>query len=486
MRISLISIGDELLNGATVDTNTAWLAARLHARGCAVVSHRTIGDDRPLIAAAVRDEIGQADVIITTGGLGPTDDDLTREGVADALGVGLHTDAAAEAHLRAFFARIGRRLTPTQFRQAMLPDGCELIPNPWGTAPAFAARAGNGCRIYVLPGVPSEMRGIFGASILPRLAGELGGRCTLVRVVRCFGATEAYVGEQVSDLMTRGRNPAVGITAADAIIGIRINATADTPAAAAELLDADLEMVRQRLGSYVFGEHDPLAPGGVEPAAANSPRAITRQQRAAGFSPRGASGSDPAPYGDGGSADELTAAGSDPASVAAAPRGVETLQEAVAALLTASRQTLATAESCTGGLLSKLLTDVAGSSAFFLRGYVTYANSAKTDLLGVSGDALNTHGAVSEAVAIQMAEGCRRAAGSDFSLSITGIAGPGGGSDDKPVGLVYLGAADASGTTVRRVQFGQHLSRRDIRVRACHSALNLLRLRLIEGSWRAS
>jgi len=260
MRVSLISIGDELLNGATVDTNAAWLAERLSARGCAVVSHRTVGDDRPAIAAAVREAAVRADVLITTGGLGPTDDDLTREGVADAIGVGFHTDADAEAHLRAFFKRIGRKLTPTQLRQAMLPDGCEIIPNPWGTAPAFSARwrrSGGECRLFVLPGVPSEMRQVFEASVMPRLAGELGGRCTLARVVRCFGATEAYVGEQVSDLMARGRNPAVGVTAADAIIGVRINATADAPEAAAAMLEADVEVVRRRLGHYVFGEHDP-------------------------------------------------------------------------------------------------------------------------------------------------------------------------------------------------------------------------------------
>jgi len=417
MRASIISIGNELVGGVTVDTNAAWLARELTAVGCEVFEHATVGDDRSAIAEAVSSALGRADLLIITGGLGPTPDDVTREGIADALGVAIKTHPDAEGQIRDFYQKLQRRITPSGYRQALIPVGCEVIANPWGTAPAFGGRR-EGCRFFALPGVPSEMKAIFRAGILPKIVVETGGRRSATGVVRCFGTSEASIGEKIADLMAAERNPKVGVTADEAVISVRITATGEDEAAARVAVDADIAEVRKRLGRYVLGECE------------------------------------------------------------------ATLSSAVAELLKSSRKTIATAESCTGGLLAKSLTDIPGSSAYFLRGYVTYANEAKTGILGVPEGILASEGAVSEAVARLMAEGCRRQAGSDFAVSITGIAGPGGGeAPDKPVGLVYFGLADERGVFVKQILFGSHLSRNQIRQRSCRTALNILRLRLIEGDW---
>lgn len=418
MNAILISIGTELVSGETVDTNAAYLARELTALGWDVVEHLTIGDVREAIRDAVARSWGRAALVIVTGGLGPTADDVTRDGVAEALGVLLAPHSQAVADLHAFFERVGRRLSPSNERQTLIPGGCELLRNAWGTAPGFKA-VRDGCRLYVLPGVPSEMKNMFESLVRPDVAGQGTGRRTVSAALHAFGATESSIGEKIADLMTPGRRPIVGITAKDAIISVRIAATGDDEAAARAALDEDVRTVRQRLGSVVFGE------------------------------------------------------------------GEATLQSTVAELLSRAGLTVCTAESCTGGLLASWLTDVPGASAYFLCGCVGYANSAKTALLGVPAAVLEAEGAVSEPVAALMAEGARRAAGADLALSVTGIAGPGGGrAPDKPVGLVYIGGADGVATRVRRYLFGDHLSRAEIRLRACRTALNLLRLRLLEGDWR--
>lgn len=413
MEAVIISCGTELVTGQCVDTNSAWLSEQLTAQGVRVVEHITIGDDIEDIRDAVRWSLDRAELVIITGGLGPTGDDLTREGIAAAIGQPLEESADALGRIRAFFERWRREMPESNRIQAMIPKGCTVIPNPRGTAPGIAYQNGTR-RLYSLPGVPAEMREMFEAAIRPTLRSSLGDACMLGARLLCYGISEAKLGEAIADLMARGRNPLVGTTASNAILTVRVLARGDDAESARRLLDADCNEIRRRVGRVVFGEDD------------------------------------------------------------------ETLQDAVAALLIEQHKTIATAESCTGGLLAKRLTDIAGSSAYFLRGYVTYSNESKTQLLGVSAELISELGAASEAVAKAMAVGCQRAAGSDFALSITGIAGPGGGTPpEKPIGLVYVGLADSAGVTVHRFLMGEHLTRAEIRDRTCKSAINLLRLRLL-------
>lgn len=413
MEAVVISCGTELVTGHCVDTNSAWLSERLTAHGVRVAEHITVGDEIEDIRHAVRRALERAELVIITGGLGPTGDDLTREGIAAAIGQPLEENANAILQIRTFFERWQRDMPESNRIQAMIPKGCSVIPNPRGTAPGIGYENG-ARRLYALPGVPVEMREMFEAAIRPTLRSSLGETCSLAACLLCYGISEAKLGEAIADMMTRGRNPLVGTTASDAVLTVRVLARGDDAQSARRLLDADCNEIRRRLGRVVFGEDD------------------------------------------------------------------ETLQGAVARQLIEQGKTIATAESCTGGMLAQRLTDIAGSSAYFLRGYVTYSNESKTQLLGVSPDVLAEHGAVSEAVASAMAVECRRTARSDFALSITGIAGPGGGSPpDKPVGLVFIGLADETGVAVRRFLMGEHLTRGEIRDRTCKTALNLLRHRLL-------
>jgi nicotinamide-nucleotide amidase len=353
-----------------------------------------------------------ASLVILTGGLGPTLDDVAREAIAAALGEPLEENSEALAQVRAFFDRWQRPMPESNRRQAMIPRGCEVIPNPRGTAPGIRCNRDDR-HLYAFPGIPAEMQAMFNAAVLPRLHAVTGGATTESARLLCFGISEAKLGELLADLMQRGRNPSVGTTASHAILSVRVLSEGGSAEEARRLLQADVAEVRRRLGTTIFGE------------------------------------------------------------------GEDTLESVVARLLVEHGKTIATAESCTGGLLSKRLTDIPGSSAYFLRGYVTYADAAKVDLLAVPADLVSKHGAVSEPVAGAMALGCRRAAGSDYAISITGIAGPTGGSPpEKPIGLVYIGLAHSTGVETLRVLCGDHLTRDEIRDRSCKMALNLLRLRL--------
>ena len=414
MDAAIVSVGHELVTGQSVDTNSAWLSGELTRVGVRVVRHVTVGDDEEAIRGAIEACWAEAELIIITGGLGPTADDLTRQGVAAAIGEPLEENAEALGQIQALFERWQRPFHESNKVQALIPRGCRVIANPRGSAPGIAYdKAGK--RLFALPGVPVEMKVMFRQSVaetLPILTGETSIR---QRRLLCYGIPEAKLGELLADLMVRDRNPLVGTTASHGIISVRIHAEGGDEVEAERLLDHDAVEVRERLGRAVFGE------------------------------------------------------------------GETTLAEAVAKLLNEQGKTVATAESCTGGLLAKQLTDVSGSSAYFLRGYVTYSNEAKTDLLSVPAPLIEADGAVSESVARAMANGCRAAAGTDIALSITGIAGPTGGQPpEKPVGLVYISLADASGVEVKGLRFGEHLDRAEIRDRGAKTALNLLRLRLLD------
>lgn len=293
--------------------------------------------------------------------------------------------------------------------QALVPVGAKPIHNARGTAPGIRAGLG-GSVIYVVPGVPLEMQEMFTRSIRPELLEKAGGRSVASRKLLCFGAGESDVANRIADLMVRGRNPLVGTTPHEMIIGVRIVATGSSPQETKDLLDKDVAEIRRRLGDLVFGEDE------------------------------------------------------------------DTLGEAVGRVLKDAKRTVATAESCTGGWLAKSLTDLSGSSNYFLRGYVTYSNQAKTELLGVPAAMIQQFGAVSEEVARAMATGCRACAGTDFAIGVTGIAGPTGGTAEKPVGLVYVAVAGPGGVEARKINFGEHLLRWQVRDRATKVALNMLRL----------
>ena len=407
MKAVIIAIGNELTSGQTVDTNSAWLARQLVLRGIETAAHHTVVDDRAAIARALTDAVATAELVFVTGGLGPTADDLTRHGLADAMGVELEPDEKALAGLEAFFRRRGRTMVPSNRVQAMFPVGAQPIENQRGTAPGIAAKLG-GSAVYVMPGVPHEMRWIYEH----RIAGQLptAGVAIVQRVVHAFGTGESDIGSKIADLMHREANPTVGTTVAAGLISVRISARGETAGAAAALADKTAEEVKGRLGEWIIGEGD------------------------------------------------------------------ATMASAVGELLSKAGQTLSTAESCTGGMIGRMITDVGGASDYYVGGIVSYANEVKRDALGVEGQLLIDHGAVSEAVALAMAAGCRERMKTDWVIAVTGIAGPTGGTDEKPVGLVYIALASAAATTAFRHIFPG--DRPTIRHRAATAALNHLRLAL--------
>lgn len=407
----ILSIGTELALGQTVDTNGAWLAAQLGACGIRTTQHLTVADDQAAIRDAFKLASSQADVVLASGGLGPTADDLTRESLSEATGSPLVHDANSLQALEAFFEKRGRSMPARNRCQADRPEIAEHLPNSCGTAPGLSVMVGD-AQVYVMPGVPFEMRAMFEQSIRPVLRSKASGRVLMARRLQTYGVPESEVGERLTDLMTRGANPEVGTTAAFGVIGIRINVEADNADTAVAMMDETEALVRERLGDAVYG------------------------------------------------------------------RDEETLAAAVGHLLREKKQTLALAESCTGGLVADSLTSIPGISDVFLGSAVTYANEAKTALLGVQESLLAEHGAVSASVAEAMAAAAREQFGADYALSFTGIAGPSGGSDEKPVGLVYIGLADESQVTTSEHHFGDDAPRQAIRLRAAHAALNKLRLRL--------
>ncbi|MHC4713554.1 MAG: competence/damage-inducible protein A [Planctomycetota bacterium] len=406
MKAAVIAVGTELVAGETVDTNSAWLSRQLADIGIETVRHTSVGDDEASLRDALACCARTADLIIITGGIGPTPDDITRGAVAEAAGVPLVRDKAVLAHIEGLFRGWGREMSPNNAGQADFPEGSRIIPNPRGTAAAFSVEISRS-EVIVLPGVPNEMKLIWDASVRPHLS-ALSEGVTVTGTVDCFGRGESDITAAIGDFLIPGRNPSVGDTAEDAIIRVRIRARADTRDEARRMVEADKAEIRKLLGGIVFGE-------------------------------------------DG-----------------------ETLEGAVVKGLLSKGLTLAVAESCTGGLLAKRITDVPGASDCFLEGIVAYHNAAKIDLLNVPAELIEKHGAVSEEVAAAMAEGVRRCAKSDFALSTTGVAGPSGGTPEKPVGLVYIAVTSEADPVIRRLQLRGN--RAEVRDRSVKNALNLLRL----------
>lgn len=411
MQAAILAIGDELVLGQSVDTNSAYLSAELSARGIITAYHVTVHDDRAQIAEAIRQAIEAAELVIATGGLGPTEDDLTRFALADAMGETIESDAAALEQIEAYFNKLGRTMHETNRVQAMCPRGARMIENTCGTAPGIAADV-DGTAVWVMPGVPREMREMFTNHVLPQLPGGVG-RVILTRKINTFGAGESAVAGMLGDLAVRDRNPLIGTTVANGVVSVRIRSAFDDADEAQRQLDLTTERVEQVMGPLVFGRDD------------------------------------------------------------------TTLAQSVGALLKERKKTVAVAESCTGGLIGKMLTDCAGSSEYAVGGWITYTNQMKTERLGVPDELITEHGAVSEPIVRAMAEGALARSGADHAIAVSGIAGPAGGTADKPVGTVWVGLAGrglATETAVHRL----HGEREMIRLRAALVSLNTLRLRLIE------
>jgi len=406
---SIVSIGNELLNGHTTDTNATYICQQLLSIGIPVVSVYTVGDDIHKIVAALKRAADDADIVIATGGLGPTDDDITRQAFAEYSGVKLQIDSALLDKIREFFAKRNTQMPEKNTIQACIPQGASPIENPLGTAPGILVEKG-GKTLFALPGVPFEMKQMFESFVLAHLKRQGGERFVVIRKVRCFGEGESAIAEKLGNLMERSRNPIINSTVDAGVITLHIVASAIDKQQAEQLAQNDLENLRSLLGDLIFGIDE------------------------------------------------------------------QTLPEVVGQQLARLHKTVAVAESCTGGLVAKLLTDIPGSSEYFTGGWVTYSNKAKVEQLGVSARLIEQFGAVSEQVASAMAQAAKNKAQTDFSIAITGIAGPAGGTEQKPVGLVYIAVTTYNDCITKRFLFPH--SRGIVRLRAALTALNMLRLAL--------
>lgn len=406
----IISIGNELLNGQTVDTNANWLCQELLALGIPTEGVWVVGDTVERIVSCLQQASELADTILITGGLGPTDDDLTRQALAQFLGVELEFKPELFNELQAFFMARQIAMAPINRVQAFIPAGVKAIPNARGTAPGIHAQKGQK-EYFSVPGVPSEMKGMYEAHICPLLRQSLNGPIVLTRKVRCFGAGESTIAQMLGGRMKRGQNPLLNCTVSGGDIALHIVAQADSFPQAEQMILEQKRQISAILGPLVYSTED------------------------------------------------------------------KTLPEVLGEKLRQTKKTLATAESCTGGLVGKLITDVPGSSQYYLGGWVTYSNEAKIRDLGVSKQLIDQYGAVSEPVARALAAGARQKAGSDAAIAITGIAGPEGGSEQKPVGLVYIAVQLDDQVEVREFRFPPQM-RDAVRQRAALSAINMLRLKL--------
>ena len=403
-----MAVGSELLGPLRSETNTLWLTECLLDAGVEVAARVTVADDPELLESVIRTALGRADLVITTGGLGPTADDVTREAAAAALRRSLNRDPAIVEALRVRFASFGRAMPPVNEKQGDLIEGAVALDNPRGTAPGQRVEH-QGRLLVLLPGPPGEMKPMFETHVLPRLRSQ--GRVIRRRVLRIAAMPESQVDEIVAPLYRTVENPRTTILGAPGQIELHIVGEGSSEEDAEERIESLAAGLRERLPGRIFSED-----GRELPAV-------------------------------------------------------------VGALLVERDLTLAVAESCTGGLLSARLTDVPGASRFLDRSFVTYSNRSKIDQVGVEPGLLERAGAVSEDVGAAMAAGVRRVAGTHVGIGITGIAGPEGGTDDKPVGLVYIALDGEAGTRVHRALFPGGRAR--VRFQATQIALEMLRRGLL-------
>jgi nicotinamide-nucleotide amidase len=405
MTAAILSIGTELTRGELINSNAAWLSEQLTALGFEVLEQATIDDNVDRIVELVARLAARHRVLVCTGGLGPTSDDLTTEAVAKALGVPLVRDHGSLDRMRAFFASRGRSMSPSNEKQADFPEGAEVLPNDMGTAPGFGI-AWNGCNMYFTPGVPREMKHLWGDRILPRVAG-LAERNSHQIHFRTFGLPESQLGERLSGVEASFPGVTIGYRAHFPEIELKVLARAGDARSAESLAERAAEEVKRRTSDVIFGDREDSFAG-----------AMGRTLRDRGL-------------------------------------------------------TLAVAESCTGGLVGSMLTSVPGSSDYLLLDAVVYSNAAKTSVLGVGEETLRAYGAVSEETAIAMVQGVLRVSGADLGVSVTGIAGPGGGTDDKPVGTVWIALGSRGGAMFAR-HFKFWGGREWVRTLSAYTALKMV------------
>ncbi len=411
MVCEILSIGTELLMGQIANTDAQYISRHLAELGIMVYRQTTVGDNPARVKEALSTAVSRSDLVITTGGLGPTEDDLTKEVVAEHFGLPMELDQKSLDALQARMAAYGQpNMTSNNLKQAYFPKGAIIMENLRGTAPGCIVEQG-GKAVAVLPGPPREMQDMFMRQLAPYLSGKTGIEI-VSRYLRVFGVGESKAETILLDLF-HSDNPTLALYCGAGEVQARLSARVERKEDAKRLLDPLEKEIRARLGSAVYGEDED-----------------------------------------------------------------DTLAKAVMRDLIRAKKTVATAESCTAGMLASRLVDMPGASQSFQQGFITYANEAKKRLLGVSEEILSSFGAVSEPCAIAMAEGAARSCGADYALSITGIAGPGGGTEEKPVGTVYVGLYTKKGTTAQRF----HIlgDRSWIREISCQNALNMLRLALLE------
>ncbi|HEX6279358.1 MAG TPA: competence/damage-inducible protein A [Pyrinomonadaceae bacterium] len=407
----IIAIGSELLTPQRTDTNSLWLTEKLNSIGVDVKLKTIVGDDELRLEETIRDALKRSEIVITTGGLGPTEDDVTRQVSARAVGRELVYHDEIEAWLRERFQRWGREMPEINKRQAYVIDGAEVLPNPNGSAVGMFLRL-DGRFLGVFPGPPREMRPMFEQHVLPVLSENAGDVVVCRRVLRVSGMGESAVDEVIAPIYKAYENVETSILFSRVEIEVHLAARANKPDAAEAMLDELATKISEALGPAVF--------------ALNG----------------------------------------------------ETMEEVVGKMLSERNETLSIAESCTGGLIGMRITEVPGSSRYFVEGAVTYANEAKIRALGVSDEVLAAHGAVSSQTAEAMAGGIRSRTGTVHSISVTGIAGPDGGTEEKPVGTVFIAYSNTVG--VRSVKLVLPGDRELIRWRASQAALDYLRRQLLK------
>ena len=393
LRVAILSTGDELTTGRIADTNAQWLADRCFGLGLDVTAALLVGDEPTRMTWAWERAFEVADLVLSTGGLGPTTDDLTTETVAALLGEELRFDEESAQRIRDRFARMNRTMPESNLRQALFPASSTILENPLGTAPGYRVSCTRGVagspvvrHLAVMPGVPREMKPMFDNTVLPWLTSLAGTAPPVVRVFQTFGMSESALGEKVSALVD-DPEVRVGYRASFPKIAVKLLLPGDS-VDAQRRVDALAERLREDLGTVVYAE------------------------------------------------------------------GEASMEEEVGRVLQERKATVALAESCTGGLIGHRLTDVAGSSGYFLAGFVTYSNEAKREVLGVQAETLERFGAVSEETVAEMAAGARRRSGADVAIATSGVAGPGGGTERTPVGTVCVGLAAEGASLARRYQLG--------------------------------
>ena len=410
LKAEIIAIGSELLTPHRTDTNSLWLTERLNSIGISVLQKTIVGDEESRLEEAVRDALRRSDVIISTGGLGPTEDDITRKVFARVSGRQLMLDYEVLEQIRERFASRGYQMTPNNERQALIPRGATVLPNPNGTAPGIRMDQ-DGKLIVLLPGPPRENQPMFNDYIMPELEKLSRGARISKRLLKVTGLGESALDDMIAEIYTPYTNPTTTILFTDSEIEIHLTATSETVARAEEIVDELADKLEERLKDHLY-----------------------------------------------------TTTG-------------ETLESVIGNRLLLKRYTIATAESCTGGLIAERITSVPGASDYYVGSVISYTNEAKAELLGVPREMIESRGAVSGEVAEAMARGVKERTGATIGLSVTGLAGPGGGTEAVPVGTVYIGLADDIMTSNRRLILpgDRHL----IRWRASTAALEMVRRRYL-------